>query len=178
MQKQISICPLKGHLILKEAEEFTRLMQDWRHGLYGDVSTANFMALVAYIDDFGDKRYLQGLADAKCTDPIVEQNVSLLRERSVVGVQKYGTTLVDNKLTHGQWMRHLLEELLDGANYIQAALVASGMRLDRIEMDDDSWLENANGDWIFKRKSGFERYLNEFEAAFVNAALKANHGKA
>ena len=57
-----------------------------------------------------------------CTDPIVENNVNLLRERSTVGVEKYGTTLADNKLTHKQWLRHALEELLDGANYLQAAL--------------------------------------------------------
>lgn len=72
-------------------------------------------------------------AQAKCADPIVEQNVELLRERSTVGVQKYGTTLADNKLTHKQWLRHALEELLDGANYLQAALQENEVPLDENE---------------------------------------------
>lgn len=61
-------------------------------------------------------------AIAKCADPIVEQNVELLRERSNFGVAKYGQNMTDSKLTHKQWLRHALEELLDGANYLQAAL--------------------------------------------------------
>lgn len=57
-----------------------------------------------------------------CADPIVERNVSLLRERSAVGVQKYGTTLADNKLPLRAWLNHALEEALDQANYLQAAM--------------------------------------------------------
>lgn len=57
-----------------------------------------------------------------CADPIVERNVSLLRQRSTVGVQKYGTTLADNKLPLRAWLNHALEEVLDQANYLQAAM--------------------------------------------------------
>lgn len=58
----------------------------------------------------------------QCADPIVERNVSLLRQRSAVGVQKYGTTLADNKLPLRAWLNHALEEALDQANYLQAAM--------------------------------------------------------
>lgn len=61
-------------------------------------------------------------ADEPCTDPIVERNVSMLRQRSTVGVQKYGTTLADNKLPLRAWLNHALEEALDQANYLQAAM--------------------------------------------------------
>lgn len=59
-------------------------------------------------------------------DPIVEANVALLRERSALGVRKYGTTLAENPLTHAQWLRHALEEVLDLGNYLQAAIAAHG----------------------------------------------------
>ena len=56
------------------------------------------------------------------TDPIVEKNVSLLRSRSAVGIAKYGTTLERDDLELIDWLRHALEEVLDQANYLQAAI--------------------------------------------------------
>lgn len=64
----------------------------------------------------------QDASAAPCADPIVESNVSLLRQRSTVGVQKYGTTLADNNLPLRSWLNHALEEALDQANYLQAAM--------------------------------------------------------
>lgn len=58
----------------------------------------------------------------KKVDPVVEANVSLLRSRSAVGIAKYGTTLADNPLTLRAWLVHALEEVLDQANYLQAAI--------------------------------------------------------
>lgn len=55
-----------------------------------------------------------------CDDAIVEANVALLRERSRVGVDKYGVTLAGAGLTPAQLRRHALEEALDLANYLQA----------------------------------------------------------
>jgi len=58
-------------------------------------------------------------------DQNVERNRQLLLERSIAGLQKYGVTTERGDLTLNQWLQHLLEELLDGANYIQAAMVNS-----------------------------------------------------
>ena len=55
-------------------------------------------------------------------DQNVERNRQLLLERSVAGLQKYGVTTERSDLTLNQWLQHLLEELLDAANYIQAAM--------------------------------------------------------
>ena len=55
-------------------------------------------------------------------DQNVERNRQLLLERSLAGLQKYGTTTERGDLTLKQWLQHLLEELLDAANYIQAAM--------------------------------------------------------
>ena len=56
------------------------------------------------------------------TDPIVEKNIALLRARSAVGVAKYGVTLERDDLALVDWLRHALEEVLDQANYLQAAI--------------------------------------------------------
>ena len=56
------------------------------------------------------------------TDAIVEKNVALLRARSQVGIQKYKVTLERNDLELIDWLRHALEEALDQANYLQAAI--------------------------------------------------------
>jgi len=54
-------------------------------------------------------------------DGVVEANIKLLRNRSKVGIKKYGTTLEDN-LTD-DFIKHALEEVLDLANYLQAHLM-------------------------------------------------------
>lgn len=53
-------------------------------------------------------------------DANVEKNRQMLLERSVVGLQKYGVTTERTDLTTSQWLQHILEELLDAANYVQA----------------------------------------------------------
>lgn len=63
---------------------------------------------------------------AASADPIVEMNVAMLRERSAVGVKKYGVTMADSGLTHRQWLQHALEEGLDQVNYLQAAIQTLG----------------------------------------------------
>jgi hypothetical protein len=50
-------------------------------------------------------------------DKIVEQVRQKLLERSQVGIRKYGSTIWDN--TDENYMKHLQDELLDGANYCE-----------------------------------------------------------
>lgn len=59
-------------------------------------------------------------------DPVVEANRDLLRSRSNLGVKKYGCTLASSGLTLRDFLNHALQESLDHANYLQAAI----MRLD------------------------------------------------
>ena len=86
-------------------------------------------------------------AQGAMTDPNIERNVDLLRSRSAVGIKKYGVTTDKSGLTHEQWLKHLLEELLDGANYIQAALAqpsdATAQQSDEVERLTLE-LQNAN----------------------------------
>lgn len=58
----------------------------------------------------------------KSPDKNVEEIRSLLLLRSEVGLKKYGVTTSENNLTKRQWLRHALEEALDLAVYLQAAI--------------------------------------------------------
>lgn len=53
-------------------------------------------------------------------DPIVESVRTKLLDRSKVGIKKYNTTIWDN--TDENYIKHLQDELLDGANYCEQKL--------------------------------------------------------
>ena len=55
-------------------------------------------------------------------DPIVEDVRNDLRQRSEVGIKKYGTTLEANSLTLKEWLQHSYEECLDQALYLKRAI--------------------------------------------------------
>ena len=50
-------------------------------------------------------------------DPIVKSVIKEFKQRSKVGIKKYGTTLKDNNTD--DFLQHLKEELMDGILYIQ-----------------------------------------------------------
>lgn len=52
-------------------------------------------------------------------DKIVEDVIAKYRQRSEVGIDKYGTTLNENKATLIEWLTHLQEELMDATLYIE-----------------------------------------------------------
>lgn len=79
-------------------------------------------------------------------DEVVEANRALLHERSQVGIAKYGVTLSHANLTEREFLTHALEETLDLANYLQAALQRGDEResyilcsiKDRLGIDTDA----------------------------------------
>ena len=52
-------------------------------------------------------------------DTIVESVINQFKERSNVGVEKYGVTLDREDLTMLEWLKHLQEELMDATLYIE-----------------------------------------------------------
>ena len=58
----------------------------------------------------------------KSPDSNVEKNREMLLQRSIVGLAKYGVTTDNNPLSLRAWLQHALEEALDMANYLQAAI--------------------------------------------------------
>lgn len=73
----------------------------------------------------------------KATDEVVERNRQLLLERSQVGLIKYGCGLDNSGLSLKQFLIHALEETLDKANYLQAAIM-------EIEKMENEHLNNLN----------------------------------
>jgi hypothetical protein len=53
------------------------------------------------------------------TDSIVDGVIDKLIDRATVGKRKYGVTLDRNDLSLSEWLKHLQEELMDAANYIE-----------------------------------------------------------
>ena len=69
---------------------------------------------------------------------IEEQVINKLRSRAAVGKQKYGTTMERTDITKYEWLKHLQEELMDAAVYVEKLLTI-------IEVyKDDHELKNQN----------------------------------
>ena len=52
-------------------------------------------------------------------DKLVEKVKDKFTERSLTGIEKYGTTLERNDLNLLEWLTHLQEELMDATLYIE-----------------------------------------------------------
>jgi hypothetical protein len=53
---------------------------------------------------------------------ITESLVDMLRARDLAGKRKYGTSLDRGDLNVFEWAQHMLEELCDGAGYLEALI--------------------------------------------------------
>ena len=53
------------------------------------------------------------------SDTVVDEVTQKYKERSKLGIQKYGTTLEGNKGDFAYWVNHLQEELMDATLYLQ-----------------------------------------------------------
>lgn len=62
------------------------------------------------------------LKDGLSSDPVVNQVIDKLAQRSDIGISKYGCTLADSRLNEMAWLVHLQDELMDGANYAQVLI--------------------------------------------------------
>jgi len=59
-------------------------------------------------------KYQYGLGD-----PIVENVIVRMVDRSEVGLKKYGVTMLRDDVSTVEWLRHAQEEALDFAVYIE-----------------------------------------------------------
>jgi hypothetical protein len=67
--------------------------------------------------DGEDVHYYNDILVGGKNDAIVDVVISKYRERSAVGIKKYGTTLEKNN--KDDYLKHLQEELMDATLYIQ-----------------------------------------------------------
>lgn len=63
-----------------------------------------------------------GFNRVTCQDKNVEAVRQKLLDRSNVGIVKYGCTTERDDLSLLDWLKHLQEEMLDSAVYLQAAI--------------------------------------------------------
>ena len=54
-------------------------------------------------------------------DKIVQAVIEAYKERSKVGIEKYGQTMEREDLSALDWLQHLQEELMDALLYIESA---------------------------------------------------------
>ena len=69
-----------------------------------------------------DYRYNGLCHEIKVKDSIVESLIKKYKDRSEVGIKKYGTTLDREDLNTLEWLKHLQEELMDASLYIEKLL--------------------------------------------------------
>ena len=75
-------------------------------------------------------------------DSIVNSVVNRFKERSNVGIAKYGVTLDREDLSTLQWLQHLQEELFDASLYIEK-LKSKLHIIDMMKADEESGLYNC-----------------------------------
>ncbi len=75
-------------------------------------------------------------------DTIVESVVKQFKERSEVGIAKYGVTLDREDLSTLEWLQHLQEELFDASLYIEK-LKSKLHIIDMMKADEELGLYNC-----------------------------------
>jgi hypothetical protein len=111
---------------LSYSYEETKAAQDFeKRPHFQEWSTSHQKAFYDSLDE-GTKQdlrdYFKDVSKQTSPDANVEAIRNKLLTRSQVGLEKYGVTTERTDLGLLQWLKHLQEELLDGAVYIEAAL--------------------------------------------------------
>lgn len=110
--------------------ETLRVYQEWRRGAHDrtmdecGLTPQNIgEALDAAITEIEKSR-------AATPDRHIEAVREKMRERSLVGVSKYGTTLERNDLTTLDWLIHAQEEAMDLAGYLEVLISREKARME------------------------------------------------
>jgi hypothetical protein len=72
-----------------------------------------------YWSEWHNKEFINITWKVTTTDTIVLSVMDDLNSRSILGVEKYKTTLDREDLTRKEWLQHAYEECLDQANYLK-----------------------------------------------------------
>jgi hypothetical protein len=57
--------------------------------------------------------------DTQVKDSVVQSVINKFKQRSEVGIKKYGTTMDREDLTRDEWITHISEELMDALLYLE-----------------------------------------------------------
>lgn len=100
-------------------KEFTQWLKDNGYKYYSDKSQGieywcNINGMFST-----ESLYNYFLIDAKQKDTIVEAVINQFKERSNVGINKYGVTLDRTDLTRLEWINHAQQEAMDMILYLE-----------------------------------------------------------
>jgi hypothetical protein len=57
--------------------------------------------------------------ETQVKDSVVQSVINKFKQRSEVGIKKYGTTMDRDDLTRDEWIAHISEELMDALLYLE-----------------------------------------------------------
>jgi len=57
--------------------------------------------------------------DTQVQDSVVQSVINKFKQRSEVGIKKYGVTMDREDLTRNEWITHISEELMDALIYLE-----------------------------------------------------------
>lgn len=57
--------------------------------------------------------------ETQVQDSVVQSVINKFKQRSEVGIKKYGVTMDREDLTREQWITHISEELMDALIYLE-----------------------------------------------------------
>lgn len=57
--------------------------------------------------------------ETQVKDSVVQSVINKFKQRSEVGIKKYGTTMDRDDLTRDEWITHISEELMDALLYLE-----------------------------------------------------------
>ena len=83
----------------------------------GKKTVEEFVKLVGNIDS--KIEIVTQISNYEVKDSIVESVINQFKERSEVGIKKYGTTLDRNDLTTLEWINHAQQEAMDFCLYLE-----------------------------------------------------------
>jgi hypothetical protein len=83
------------------------------------------------------------------SDSIVEKVIESFKERSNVGIKKYGVTLDRSDLSFLEWLNHLQTELQDAILYAERMKTTDGMSFS-YDLEEIESMEMVDGKLIIK----------------------------
>jgi hypothetical protein len=99
----------KGKLVWDKKTDNLVDAFDWDETEEGDI----------YWEKWHEKEFIEVTWKVTTTDTIVLSVMEDLNSRSILGVNKYKTTLDREDLSRKDWLQHAYEECLDQANYLK-----------------------------------------------------------
>jgi hypothetical protein len=104
----------------EDTEEGYDYWNDWHHKEFIEVTWRGKTTSKTFVGPSAGKTIIEDQTwKVTTTDTIVLSVIEDLNSRSILGIEKYKTTLDREDLSRKEWLQHAYEECLDQANYLK-----------------------------------------------------------